>query len=264
MDLNQKFHALYDRSRRGLRRPMSRMQLALEGVPKGSSEDFYSDVSFWRPERMSRSAWVEHAPFAFWLVATHRPRTIVELGSHTGYSFLCFCQAVKKLGLDTKVFAVDTWAGDEHAGFYADKIYSDLRNYQEPRYGEFSTLIRATFDDALSHFEDGSIDLLHIDGRHFYEDVKHDFESWRSKLSSRAVVLFHDTRVRRSNFGVHRLWAELSRDYPNFEFFHEHGLGVLACGRDVAPPLQKLLTLPARSKAAGAVRATYSRLGGAC
>ena len=49
--------------------------------------------------------------------------------------------------------------------------------------------VRCTFAEALQHFPDGSVDLLHIDGRHFYEDVKEDYESWLPKLSDRAVVL---------------------------------------------------------------------------
>ena len=74
--------------------------------------------------------------------------------------------------------------------------------------------MRSTFDDALKHFSDGSIDLLHIDGRHFYDDVKHDYESWRPKLSQRAIVVFHDINVRERDFGVFRLWEELRDKYP--------------------------------------------------
>ena len=213
---------------------------------------------------MISSSWVEHAPFAFWLVEQHRPRTIVELGTHAGYSLLCFCQVVKTLGYAAQVSAIDTWKGDEHNGFYAEDVLRALRAYHQPRYGAFSTLIQAAFDDALPRFADSSIDMLHIDGRHYYEDVKHDFETWRPKLSERAVVLFHDTQVRDRGFGVHRLWSEISSRAPNFEFLHGNGLGVLGYGRDIAPPVFRLLGLPGDSDIAATVRAAYRRLGKAC
>jgi len=132
----------------------------------------------WMPERQAPSAWVEHVPFAFWLVDVLRPRTIVELGTHNGVSYSAMCQAVKSLSLATACFAVDTWKGDAHAGFYSEDVYRDLTAFHDRRYSAFSRLIRSSFDDALHYFEDDSIDLLHIDGLHTYEAVRHDYQSW--------------------------------------------------------------------------------------
>src|ERR1700694_3280516 len=130
--------------------------------------DFTSPASFWLPHRSSiNSGWAEHAPFAFWLTEVVRPKMFVELGTHGGYSFAAFCQAVKAFEIDTKCYAVDTWQGDEHAGFYGDEVYDELKNYIDGHYSSFARLIRSTFEEALSHFDDGTVDLLHIDGRHF-------------------------------------------------------------------------------------------------
>ena len=156
----------------------------------------------WIPQRNNPSAWAEHVPFAFWLIDILRPSTIVELGTHAGVSYSAMCQAVKSLGLSTRCFAIDTWKGDEHAGLYSDNVYQELATFNDQHYGAFSRLVRSTFDDALRHFADGSIDLLHIDGFHTYDAVRHDFVSWLPKLSPNAVVLFHDTNVRENNFGV--------------------------------------------------------------
>jgi hypothetical protein len=143
-------------------------------------------------------------------------------------------------GLRTKCFAVDTWEGDDHTGLYGESVYEYVKAFNDTYYSTFSALIRSTFDDALKDFGEGSVDLLHIDGFHTYEAVQHDFGAWNPKLSDRSVVLFHDISVRADDFGVWKLWEELSSKYPSFSFEHSSGLGVLAVGANVPPPVASL------------------------
>lgn len=203
--------------------------------------DYVSGISFPDRIKIKTKAWTGHVPFAMQLISMIRPEMVVELGTHLGMSYCAMCQAVKELGLSTRCHAVDTWNGDLQAGLYEDDVYNDLKSYHDARYSNFSEMIRSTFDDALPSFNEKTIDLLHIDGFHSYEAVKHDFETWLPKMSSRGVVIIHDTNVRDNpTFGVWRFWDEIRTHYPSFEFLHSHGLGILAVGKEIPEAVLKL------------------------
>ena len=217
--------------------------------------------AFWTPERPVLSAWLGHIPFAFWIVAAQRPRMLVELGTDRGASYLAFCQAIDRLGLSTQARAIDTWLGDDQAGFYGEEVYTTLRDYHDVRYSRFSHLVRSTFDAAVADFADGSIDLLHIDGFHTYDAVRHDFETWRLKLSDRAIVMFHDIDVHERDFGVWRLWDELTQQFPSFDFRHHHGLGVLSVGPAQSDAVRALFAANGEPSATTTIRECFARLG---
>jgi hypothetical protein len=101
-----------------------------------------------------------------------------------------------------------------------------------------------TFDEAARQFDEGSVDLLFIDGCHTYEAVKNDFDTWKSKMSSHGVILFHDTAEEAPGFGVKRFWAQIKDLRPSLEFYHEHGLGVLLWGESVPGILLELAREP--------------------
>jgi hypothetical protein len=101
--------------------------------------------------------------------------------------------------------------------------------------------MRSTFDNASRFFKPLSIDLLHIDGCHDYESVRHDFETWLPKMSRQGVILFHDISVTTHDFGVHQLWNELKLDYKYFELPHSFGLGLLVVGEQAEDMLNCLL-----------------------
>lgn len=245
-------------------RSQARLKQASEKQTNTELDFIFKRPIFWRPSYIAQSAWLEHIPFAFWLIDTLQPRKIVELGTHYGSSYFSFCQAVTKLDLQTQCYAVDTWSGDEHAGQYGEEVYRQVSEYNQQHYSDFSTLVRRTFDQALEHFPQGSIDLLHIDGLHTLEAVRHDFESWLPKLSDRAVVIMHDTNVRERGFGVFQLLDELKQQYPHFEFAHGHGLGVIGVGSEQSSEMMSLYGLSDNPSATRQVQEVFSRLGKAC
>ena len=214
-----------------------------------------------KPARLVQSAWIEHGPFAFWIIEALRPRLVVELGSYSGYSFCCFCEQMKRSGVKGHAIAIDTWRGDEHSGNYDDAVFDNLSQYVGQHHADTAEMKRMYFADALPSVADGSVDLLHVDGRHFYDDVVEDFTSWIPKLSDRAVVLFHDTQVRERGFGVYKYWAELEQKYPSFEFHHGHGLGVLGFGKNIPVAVMALFAQKADSAEAAATREAFAKRG---
>ena len=200
----------------------------------------FEDIHWTSPRPDYPSAWHGHIAFVQWLIKVTLPRVAVELGTQNGVSYAAMCHAVASLGLAARCYAVDTWKGDAQTGPYGDMVYKNLKEFNNTHFAGFSTLMRCFFDEALSNFAPGSIDLLHIDGLHTYEAVRHDFEAWLPKMSNCGVVLFHDTAVRKDDFGVWQLWEELQVRYPSFTFEHSAGLGVLIVGSSPAAAIVAL------------------------
>lgn len=230
-------------------------------MPAGTALFPLNRSLFMSPLLLPPSAWLGHIPFAAWLMEMQKPDLFVELGTHAGASFFSFCQAVVENNLSTQCVAVDTWEGDEHAGYYGEEMFRDVSDYHRTHYVSFSRLLRMTFDRALPEIADRSVDLLHIDGLHTYDAVKHDFDTWLPKMSERGIVLLHDTQVRERGFGVWQLWREISERYPHFEFSHSYGLGVLFVGRDVHPTLLEFASLSMDDRARELTRGLFARLG---
>ena len=241
-------------------------------MPDLLAEMEMEDELTWEPVHLAPpNPWAGHLPFAFWLVKALRPRTLVELGTHSGNSYFAFCQAIAAFVPSGRAYAVDTWAGDEHAGYYGQEVFAEVARVNATHFAGFSTLLRSTFDDARAYFptakEEGGletgIDLLHIDGLHTFDAVKHDFDTWRGALSRKAVVVFHDTNVRERDFGVWRFFRELAGQFPSFEFDHSNGLGVVGVGPEQAPLLQSLFSLSDEPEKAGAFRRRIAARGAA-
>ncbi|QJC50862.1 class I SAM-dependent methyltransferase [Paenibacillus albicereus] len=175
----------------------------------------------------SESAWRGHMKFGYDLIAYRRPTVVVELGTHYGASFFSLCQAAKDMRLpDARLYAVDTWQGDAHAGRYGESVFELVR--RAAALYPHAELVRSSFDEAAGQFADDSIDILHIDGLHTYEAVRHDCETWLPKLAPGGLLLLHDTEVRLGDFGVWKWWEELAATCPSASFGHSAGLGIAA------------------------------------
>lgn len=115
-------------------------------------------------------------------------QTVVELGSWKGKSTHAICSS----GCPS-VTAIDTWAGsafepEAHAEARSGSVLEMFKNNTK----EFTNLkmIQMDINEAVSQFEDKSIDMVFIDAGHTYEEVKNDIEKWLPK--ARVLLCGHD------------------------------------------------------------------------
>lgn len=203
-------------------------------LPVFENEKIFNDICW---------PWTGHKDFAYDLVSNFKPEIIVELGTHYGTSFFSFCQAVKDQKIETQLFAIDTWKGDKHAGKYNSSVYKTVNKIKNKFFKKINIkLYRQTFNSANKRFKNKSIDLLHIDGLHTYDAVKQDFETWLPKVKDTGIVMFHDIKETKDDFGVYKLWQELKTKYRYIEFHHSHGLGIIFMPKNTIDIPQKLVS----------------------
>lgn len=205
------------------------------------------------PEWIGPSSWWQHVPIAHWMICEIKPKTVVELGTYYGGSFFAFCEAADAFSSKSFIYAVDTWEGDPQTGRYDDEVYNKVQEHTNHKHKLRARLIRSTFDEAATYFEDKSVDLLHIDGLHTYEAVKHDYETWLPKMKDDSIILFHDINVREREFGVWKLWAEIKEEYKTYETFNGHGLGILVRGSKLGAQMETISKLMPILKSKGAL-----------
>lgn len=204
---------------------------------------FPPSLQRFEPKHMVFSTWVDHLCFAYDLVAALQPKIIVELGVYNGLSFFTFCQSMVENDVEGVAYGIDCWEGDEHTDAYDDSIYTDVAEHARSHYRGMTYLLRMFFNEALQHFEDESIDLLHIDGLHTYEAVQEDFNNWYPKVRPGGIVLFHDVMARIKDFGAWKFFEELEQEHQDiFRFNHGFGLGVLRKPGG-SPPSHQLMEL---------------------
>ena len=99
------------------------------------------------------------------------------------------------------LFMVDPWAGDKEfldtlddkrniKYWNYDELYEEVKN-KVKNYGN-AKIMRMTSEEASTHFEDGELDWVFIDGNHSYEFAKQDIELWTPKIREGGWITGHD------------------------------------------------------------------------
>ena len=110
-----------------------------------------------------------------------------EIGVRRGEFSRFLCQKNPNL----KLYCIDPWGpySNKYTQERQDKIYQTaLENTK----GLNIEIIRKNSIDGLSHFDDGSLDFVFIDGDHTFNYAAPDIIYWSEKVRQGGVVIVHD------------------------------------------------------------------------
>lgn len=133
------------------------------------------------------------------LIEEIRPETIIEVGTWKGASAIHMAKICKELGLNTKIYCVDTWLGAEEFWTNPTKERDLLpkNGYPQIYYQFLSNVVHEGVQDMIIPIPTTSLigakitpnaDLIYIDASHSFRDVVLDIEAYKDK----APVIFGD------------------------------------------------------------------------
>ena len=114
---------------------------------------------------------------------------VVELGSFAGVSSELFALHCDKL------YCVDKWEP------YWEISQQEYMNIAEQRFDSMANMyknvvkVKSDSIDAVSQFEDESIDLIYIDSDHSSDRVKQEIDAWLPKIKSNGFIAGHDINM---------------------------------------------------------------------
>jgi predicted O-methyltransferase YrrM len=127
---------------------------------------------------------------------------MVEVGSWMGRSTACMGELIKNSNKNVEFYAVDTFEGDTFEE--QKRIVAELKeqnsslfelfknNLKKCGVNEFVIPIQSTSLEAANNFEDNSLDFVHIDASHLYEDVIEDIRAWYPKVKPGGLITGDD------------------------------------------------------------------------
>ena len=115
----------------------------------------------------------------------------IEIGSYAGESASMFLKsnAFKKLYcIDPWLMGYDPLDPSADKTVYEAEIHFDYKHFLNP----IVKKLKMFSEDAVSLFEDESIDFIYIDGCHTYEAVKRDLNNYFPKIKIGGIIAGHD------------------------------------------------------------------------
>lgn len=144
--------------------------------------------------------WFEYPNFYKKMVDSFESGSIfVEVGCFMGRSTSCMAQYIKESGKQIDFYAIDHWEGSvEHKKYYSEvDLWKTFEKYMiECNLTEYIRPIKMNSVEASKLFPDMSIEFLHLDASHEYEDVLADIKAWYPKVKIGGVISGDDYTIR--------------------------------------------------------------------
>ncbi len=144
-------------------------------------------------------------------------RKALEFGVQGGYSTSALAHVF------AEVVGVDTFVGDEHAGYHADE-FKEVRDRMLA--WPNVTLHQARYQDWIKH-DLSEYDLIHVDIVHTYKDT---YQAGYWACNHSPVTIFHDTiAFPEVMYAVSELAKDCGMRFYNYDKCDnsKHGLGIL-------------------------------------
>lgn len=173
-------------------------------------------------------------------------RRVVDIGVEWGLSTMAFATALPQatvIGVDpyqdalpelvakSKALGIQGVVGSDEAEAWLSRLLPDFPNI---------VMVKTTSAQAARQLI-GSIDVVHIDAIHTYEDIAEDFALWEPKVRPGGCILFHD--IESFPYDVGRFFQELPGRKASLSGCH--GLGAwykpLAAAIESAPPALEMV-----------------------
>lgn len=146
----------------------------------------------------------EKTEFLKTLVKENNPKILVELGVFGGASLIPMAESVSS---DCQLFAIDPWKTEPTLEGYSvtdenyvwwneldlEKIFNGFIIALQERNLTNCTILRKMSTDAVTNFENNTIDFLHQDGNHSEKVSLEEVQLYLPKMKRKSIWIMDDT-----------------------------------------------------------------------
>ena len=149
------------------------------------------------------------------------PSVVLEIGSAEGGTIYAWSQCIPEHAM---IISIDPAINPDTGAFWTSFMIEGQKLFTIQGRSEHS------FDAILNIIGDRRIDFLFIDGSHFYDTVRNDFDMYSGLVAETGIIAIHDVGHRRPDMQVWKLWDDVKVNRRHTELIDPIapcGIGIL-------------------------------------